>query len=530
MTAIPPIRVLGAIEVDGGNGPVSLGSRQRVLLAVLAANEGLVVPVDTLIESIWLDKASNDKLGALHTLASRLRQRLPDGSLVTRSPGYALEAGADILDVALVEALVRSASEAPPDEALLKLDEAAGLWRGPSFGSTADRPAVQLRAIQIDELRTIIDERRAEALVETGRAAEAVAVLEGIIKEQPFREQPIALAMEALARSGRQTDALRLYSAFREELAEQTGLDPSADLRRVEDAVLNDEFTSASTGGGTAPAPALRLRPSTIERRPGEPIAYATMGSGPPLLFMPGWISSIDAFADGTDPRGMLLRRLAESFTVTVFDRYGTGLSSATDIDASLDGSVDELRAVLGVVDGPQTVFASSAAGPSALLAAAQNPAISGLVLLCTYASGPDLFTDSDNQSMLLELVEQSWGLGSRILADMIVPGIDATTRAAFARFQRRAASADVAAGYLRQLYNADASEALPLIDQPCLIMHYRDDPAIPYSGARQLALGIANTELVPLDGPYHTPPAEDIDDIAAMITRFGYSSLEESK
>lgn len=534
MTTKPSIRVLGSIEVDGDTGPAALGSRQQVLLAVLAANAGSVVPADVLIESIWLDDADSGKLGALHTLASRLRRRLPDGSLVTRSPGYVLEVDEDTLDVARFELLIQSASNTTPEKALVMLDEAAVLWRGPSLGAAADRPAVHLRAIQLDELRTIVDEQRAEALLEIGRAPEAVAILETLIAEHPLREQPVALAMEAYARSGRQTDALRAYSSFRSELIEQTGLNPSADLRRVEDAVLNEEFASTSIGthamSSSTVGSGLRLRPNTIERRHGESIAYASAGSGPPLVFMPGWISSIDAFADGTDPRGSLLGRLAEDFTVTVFDRYGTGLSAATDVDLSLGGSVDEVLAILGALDEPATVFASSAAGPAALLAAAGNPSINHLVLLCTYASGPDLFTDAKNQAILLELVDKSWGLGSRILADMIVPGIDAATRASFARFQRRTATAEIAAGYLRQMYGADASGALPQIEQSCLVMHYRDDPAIPYAGSRQLALGIENTELVPLDGPYHTPPVDQTEAIATMIAQFVRPDLEDSE
>ena len=77
---------------------------------------------------------------------------------------------------------------------------------------------------------------------------------------------------------------------------------------------------------------------------------------------------------------------------------------------------------------------------------------------MCTYASGPSLFTNPTAKQNLIALVEPSWGMGSRILADMLVPGIDAVPRSVFARFQRRAATAEVAAGYMRQLYEADAT------------------------------------------------------------------------
>lgn len=123
------------------------------------------------------------------------------------------------------------------------------------------------------------------------------------------------------------------------------------------------------TGSSTATSVRLRFRPETIERRPGQRIVHATVGAGPAMIFMPGWISSLDAFADGSDPRAALIARFAENHAVTVFDRYGTGLSTAEDIDTSLDGSAAEITALAAAsANPPITLFASSAAGPAAIL------------------------------------------------------------------------------------------------------------------------------------------------------------------
>jgi DNA-binding SARP family transcriptional activator/pimeloyl-ACP methyl ester carboxylesterase len=519
------IRVLGSIEVAGPSGSLALGLRQEVLLGVLAANAGNVVSTDLLIEAIWGDDITTPRSGALHTLVSRLRPQLPDGSLATQGAGYVLSADPAVLDVSRFEQLIANADQAPSAHALETLDEAIALWRGRSFGSVADRPGIQHRAVELDELHVVAAERQARLMIDVGRSVDAVPRLERLIDEHPFREAPVALVMEALARTGRQTDALRQFSMLRERLVEEAGLDPSANLRSVEEAVLTDQFVvSASSSADAAAAPTgfpIRLRAKQVERRPGERIAYATVGAGPSLVFMPGWISSLDAFADGTDPRGVLLEVLSREFSVTAFDRYGTGLSSATDVDFGLHASADEVRAVLGVVDGPSTLLAASAAGPAALVAAAKNPAVERIVLMCTYASGPALFTRPETKKNLVEAVEQSWGLGSRILADMIVPGIDAVTRSEFARFQRRTATSEVASGYVRELFEADASDALADIEQPCLVLHYRGDPAIPYEGARQLVLGIDNAELEPLEGPFHTPPPEHVEAIVSSIRRF---------
>ena len=71
-----------------------------------------------------------------------------------------------------------------------------------------------------------------------GRIAEAVSVLEGVVTTQPLSERPHAQLMRALARCGRQVDALRLYQRFRERLADELGLEPSAALRDLEGQIL----------------------------------------------------------------------------------------------------------------------------------------------------------------------------------------------------------------------------------------------------------------------------------------------------
>jgi DNA-binding SARP family transcriptional activator len=77
----PVVRVLGPLELASADGPVVLGLRQRLVLAVLVARVGRVAPADVLIEAVWGDDPPADPNGALQTLVSRLRARLPDGLL-----------------------------------------------------------------------------------------------------------------------------------------------------------------------------------------------------------------------------------------------------------------------------------------------------------------------------------------------------------------------------------------------------------------------------------------------------------------
>ena len=56
--------------------------------------------------------------------------------------------------------------------------------------------------------------------------------------EHPLREGPWRFLMLALYRSGRQAEALRAYQRAREVLGSQLGIEPSPELRELEDAIL----------------------------------------------------------------------------------------------------------------------------------------------------------------------------------------------------------------------------------------------------------------------------------------------------
>ena len=125
-----------------------------------------------------------------------------------------------------------------PRGALALLDDALALWRGPAFAEFADDELARAEAVRLEELRQTAVEMRVDALLAVGRTAEALSVLEGVVAAHPLRERPHAQLMRAMASAGRQVDALRLYQRFRERLAEELGLEPSAVLREVESQIL----------------------------------------------------------------------------------------------------------------------------------------------------------------------------------------------------------------------------------------------------------------------------------------------------
>ncbi len=238
-------RVLGPLEVDAGDGPVPLGGpKQRAVLASLLIRANQVVPTDHLIDEIWGDDPPEKARNTLQTYVSSLRGSLGDDRLQGRSPGYVLLLDPTELDATRFDSLVRDAKKAmtvDPGIAITTLDDALGLWRGPALADLADRPSLLAEAARLDELRLEAQEHRIEGLLASGMDARAVGELETLVVQLPLREGLWGLLMLALYRNGRQADALHAFQRAREILAEQLGIDPSAELVRLHERILRHD-------------------------------------------------------------------------------------------------------------------------------------------------------------------------------------------------------------------------------------------------------------------------------------------------
>jgi pimeloyl-ACP methyl ester carboxylesterase len=410
------------------------------------------------------------------------------------------------------------------------LDEALDLWRGTPLGEFLDHDFARLESTRLAELRLDAGEERAELLLRLDRPVEAVAGLEELFADAPGRERVCTRLMTALYRSGRQADALARYQAHRRFLAEELGLEPSPALRALERAVLDHALDPAEPMGSDT---ARSWSPYRFDARiaytavAGGSLAWAWAGAGdgPPLVVVPAWVSNIRDVAAGEEPRSALVAALTRRHRVIIYDRLGTGLSrgGGTTTDVTVDAGAGELVALLDhLAAGPVALLACSQAGPVAVAASAdRRDLVSHLVLLGTYADGPAAFPDRDVTEAMVRLVRAHWGIASKALADMFMPGAAAADLDLLAGGQRRAAAAETAAELLEAVYTADVSHLLGRIDVPALVLHYSDDRAIPFVGAEQLASGLPRAELVALSGRHHLPPAEDVDRIAEIMDEF---------
>ncbi|MCA1845104.1 MAG: AAA family ATPase, partial [Actinobacteria bacterium] len=149
----------------------------------------------------------------------------------------------------------RALDEGRPAEAAAAFADALALWRGPVLADLGDEPFVTAVAARLDEHRLVATERRVDAELALGHHAEVTGELEALVQRHPLRERLWAQLMVALYRSGRQADALAAYQRLRTVLAEELGLEPTPELRRLETAVLRQDPDLRHDGGAMAPLP-----------------------------------------------------------------------------------------------------------------------------------------------------------------------------------------------------------------------------------------------------------------------------------
>jgi DNA-binding SARP family transcriptional activator/WD40 repeat protein len=243
---------LGPFEVRLNGHVVPLGgAKQRLVLAALLMHSNAVVSLDRLADVVWEDAPPEDAAGTLAKYVYRLRSALGPAHasiLATRPPGYQLCVEPGQLDSARFTALLGDAQQllsGEPEQAKALLDNALGLWRGPAWDEFADMDFVRAEVTRLDGLRAMALEDRADTMLALGRHEELIPELEGIVSEHPLRERPHAQLMFALYFSGRHADALAVYREFRRYLLKEVGLEPSADLRRLEQDVLRQNVRLA---------------------------------------------------------------------------------------------------------------------------------------------------------------------------------------------------------------------------------------------------------------------------------------------
>jgi len=271
------------------------------------------------------------------------------------------------------------------------------------------------------------------------------------------------------------------------------------------------------------------MTPETRYAHAGElSIAYQVIGDGPiDLVVVPGWISNIEVFWEDFHV-ARFFERLAGFARVILFDKRGTGLSDRSIEAASLEERMDDVRAVMDAVGSSRAALLGiSEGGTMCLLFAATYPdRTAALITIGSYArrlKAPDYpyFTTREEALAGVEAAAADWG--GPVWIEIRAPSVgdDPIIRQWWAKFLRMSASASAAAALQRMNLEIDVRHVLSTVQAPSLILHAKDDSAVPVGASQHIADHIPQAEFVEIESGDHLPFYEMSDETVRHIQTF---------
>ena len=506
------IRLFGGLEIrrDDELVPLPQSKKTRALLAYLIL-KGTPQRRDALCELLW--EIPDDPRGALRWSLSKLRPLVNDVDterLTADRERVAFDRQGAEVDLLHAEEVCAAGLSKLSDEELLSLCnvcrgsllEGLDLPSQPAFETWRLGQREKARRIHIH----VMDERIARS---DKRSPEHARLLRRRIEIDPDN-QAAHLQLIAHLASTSPTNAKTQAELSGRMLADLGGLD---------EAKLKTALQSGSTAALPvlkAPLPnrepALRQDIRFCNASDGVRVAYATVGSGPPLVKTANWLNHLEFDWESPIWRHVF-HALSSDRTFIRYDSRGNGLSDWSVEDLSLETLVGDLKAVVdaaGVERFP--LFAMSQGCAVAVDFAVRYPErVSKLILYGGYVRGWRARGDSDfakQSEALITLTRTGWGRDNpayrQVFTSLFIPDATAEQSGWFNELQRITTSPENAARILSAFGDINVADRLPRISQPTLVLHSRDDARVPYANGRELAAGIKGARFVTLDSPNH--------------------------
>jgi pimeloyl-ACP methyl ester carboxylesterase/DNA-binding SARP family transcriptional activator len=506
------IKLFGGLEVrrDGEIVPLPQSKKTRALLAYLIL-KGTPQRRDALCELLW--EIPDDPRGALRWSLSKLRPLVNDDEgerLTADRERIAFERNGAVIDFIRAEEACAAGLHDVSREELLDLCNIcngsllAGLDLPSQPGYETWRLGQQQRARRVHV--HLIDELIART---DTRSPERIALLRRRVEIDPD-DQAAHLQLIAHLASANPADAKAQAEISRRMLADIGGLDEA----KLKSALHGADARAPLIKKAPVPVPPPSLRQDIrfCTASDGVSIAYATVGQGPPLVKTANWMNHLEFDWESPIWRHVF-HALSRDNTFIRYDSRGNGLSDWNAEDLSLDALVGDLKAVVDAAGLKRfPLFAMSQGCAVSVEFAVRYPErVSKLVLYGGYARGWRASADREfaaQAEALVTLTRTGWGRDNpayrQVFTSLFVPGATPEQMDWFNELQRITTSPDNAARLLSALGDIDVRTRLPLVTQPTLVMHARNDARVPYANGRELAAGIPGARFVTLEGQNH--------------------------
>lgn len=288
-------------------------------------------------------------------------------------------------------------------------------------------------------------------------------------------------------------------------------------------------FVAAVTAAGSAgePTAAPRSAPDRRSRQEirycktddGVSIAYATVGSGYPLVKSANWLNHLEYEWDSPIWRHWI-GELSRRHTIIRYDERANGLSSWEADDVSLGAWIRDLETVIEAAAPRKfALMGISQGGAVAIDYAVRHPErVSHLILCGAYSRGyahrgsPEALKA---RQALETLVRLDWGKNnpafSALFTNVYVPeNAKLEHQQWYNDLQRVSASPENAARIMEACDVINVRRLLPRVAVPTLVFHSDRDRAVPPEEGRILAAEIPNARFVPLPTGNHILLADE--------------------
>jgi pimeloyl-ACP methyl ester carboxylesterase/DNA-binding winged helix-turn-helix (wHTH) protein len=245
----------------------------------------------------------------------------------------------------------------------------------------------------------------------------------------------------------------------------------------------------------------------------GVRLAYATSGTGPPLVKPANWLTHLEHDWESPVWRHWL-HELSRDHTLVRYDERGCGLSDRDAADLSFDAWVADLETVVDAMGLERFPLLGISQGCAVAVAyAVRHPErVSRLVLYGGFARGVIAKAKTPEQldevTMVTRNIPLGWGQDNPAFrlffaARFLPEGTPEQTRW-FSDLQRITTSPMTGARLLDTAATLDVSALAPLVRAPTLVLHARGDGVATFGEGRKLAALIPGAQFVPLEGRNH--------------------------
>jgi pimeloyl-ACP methyl ester carboxylesterase/DNA-binding winged helix-turn-helix (wHTH) protein len=244
----------------------------------------------------------------------------------------------------------------------------------------------------------------------------------------------------------------------------------------------------------------------------GVRLAYASIGSGPPLVKASNWLTHLD-FEWGSPIWRHWWSALSAHHRVIRYDERGNGMSQRDVGDVSFDTWVRDLETVVDAAGLDRfALLGISRGGPIAIAYAVKHPErVTHLVLYGAFAVGVNHFAppqELEARRALISLTRLGWGLNNpafcKVFTCLYIPEATPEQERWFDELQRVSTSPENAARLMERRDDLDIRPLLPQVTTPTLVIHCDRDQAIPAENGRHIAAAIPNARYVSLPGANH--------------------------